>query len=55
MQLIKERENDIEYDLNIGYPNSKLSHQQRKRIVLDRLIQSSHWKLIMHRSHAVFY
>ena len=55
MQLIKEHENDIEHDLNIRYPNYKLSYQQRKRIVLDILIQSSHWKLIMHRSHAVFY
>ena len=55
MQLIKEHENDIKHDLNIGYPNYKLRHQQRKRIVLDSLIQSSHWKLIMHRSHAIFY
>lgn len=35
MQLIKEHENDIGHDLNIGYPNYKLSHQQRNRIVLD--------------------
>jgi hypothetical protein len=54
MQLIKEHENDIEYDLNIGYPNSKLSHQERKRIVVASLIQCIHWKLIVHRSHAVF-
>jgi hypothetical protein len=49
MQSIKEHENDIEHDLNIGYPNYKLSYQQRKGVIIDSLIQSSHWKFIMHR------